>query len=205
MCLFLSDNPPGTFCWDVLCGNEAYNTQVQDRDDLEDKNVDQRVADFLAAAYNMAMYRKGDLSTMNLMWSMGSDFNYENAERYFINMDKIIAAVNRNGTIKAQYSTPSIYYKARAAEGIDWSVKTDDFFPYATSPGGQWTGYFTSRPGVKRYVRDSSILLQAARHLEVFTGGNGTGTEAAWEAISVAQHHDGQSSAHMQLLLQTRG
>ena len=100
--------------------------------------------------------------------------------------------------MKAQYSTPSIYYKARQAEGINWSTKTDDFFPYATGAGGQWTGYFTSRPGVKRYVRDSSILLQAARHLEVFSGGNGNGTEAAWEAIGVAQHHDAVSGTERQ-------
>src|ERR1700709_150130 len=60
---------------------------------------------------------------------MGSDFNYESAEQYFINMDKIIAGVNRNGTIHAQYSTPSLYYKAKLTEGITWSTKTDDFFP----------------------------------------------------------------------------
>ena len=114
------------------------------------------------------------------------------------NQDKIIAAVNRNGTVHAQYSTPSIYYKARQAEGITWPTKTDDFFPYAGGPGNQWTGYFSSRPGVKRYVRDSSILLQAARHLEVFTGGTGNGTEAAWEAIGVAQHHDAVSGTERQ-------
>ena len=70
--LALSDNPPDTFCWDYLCGDERHNTQVQDRDDLEDKNVDQRVADFIAAAYYMASFRKGDLATMNIMWSASS-------------------------------------------------------------------------------------------------------------------------------------
>ena len=40
------------------------------------------------------------------------------------------------------------------------------------------------------YVRSSSILLQAARQLEVLTGGDGSGTEAAWEALGVLQHHD---------------
>ena len=69
---------------------------------------------------------------------------------------------------------------------------------YATGAGQQWTGYFTSRPGVKRYVRDSSILLQAARQLEVFSGGNGSATEAAWEAIGVAQHHDAVSGTERQ-------
>ena len=84
-----TDNPPDTFCWDVLCGNEDNNVQVQDRDDLEDKNVDERVAKFIDRAYWMASYRKGDVATMNVQWNMGSDFNYENAERYFINMVRI--------------------------------------------------------------------------------------------------------------------
>ena len=68
----------------------------------------------------------------------------------------------------------------------------------ASSAGNQWTGYFTSRPGLKGYVRSSSITLQAARQLEVFTGGDGTGTEAAWEAIAVAQHHDAVAGTERQ-------
>jgi hypothetical protein len=64
--LLLLDNPPGSFCWDRLCGNEGYNEQVQDRDDLEDKNVDRRVADFIRAAYDMAATRKGNIDTMNV-------------------------------------------------------------------------------------------------------------------------------------------
>ena len=68
----------------------------------------------------------------------------------------------------------------------------------ADGPGSQWTGYFTSRPGVKGYVRSSSIALQIARQLEVFTGGDGTGTEAAWEAVAVAQHHDAVSGTERQ-------
>jgi hypothetical protein len=71
-------------------------------------------------------------------------------------MDKIIAAVNRNGTIKAQYSTPSLYYKAKLAEGIDWSVKTDDFFPCqpALSPA-----LLASAPATVLAVADSCLPL----------------------------------------------
>ena len=36
-------NPPNTFCWDTLCGGD--NPQIQDRDDLEDKNVERRVGE----------------------------------------------------------------------------------------------------------------------------------------------------------------
>ena len=175
-------NPPDGLCWDYLCDSGS-NPFVQDRDDLEDKNIDSRVADFIKAAHQYAATRKGDLATMNvssaddivsqpphqhassalchvltcavlsvstmhasidvclpllcasvlpcvqIQFNMGTDFNYESAEQYFINMDKIIAGVNRNGSVRALYSTPSTYYRARMAENITWSVKTDDFFP----------------------------------------------------------------------------
>ena len=257
-------NPPDTFCWDYLCGGN--NEQIQDRADLEDRNVDRRVREFIEAAMAMAATRKGDIRTMNVMWTMGSDFQYESAERWFINLDKIIRAVNKNGAIHARYSTPSIYYKAKLAENITWSVKTDDFLsasthctqsctqspvqqwmcveltalcvllnvmrsPYADGPEQQITGFYTSRPGKKGqqhrahpkqcialqldqrhraqcrfhysetlsgYVRSSSILLQAARQLEVLTGGDGSATEPAWEAVGVLQHHDAISGTERQ-------
>ena len=62
-------NPPDTFCWDYLCGGD--NPQVQDRSDLEDRNVDRRVAQFIEKARQMAATRKGDIETMNVLWSMG--------------------------------------------------------------------------------------------------------------------------------------
>ena len=58
-------NPPGGLCWDYLCDSGS-NPFVQDRDDLEDKNIDSRVADFIKAAHQYAATRKGDLATMNV-------------------------------------------------------------------------------------------------------------------------------------------
>ena len=59
---------------------------------------------------------------------------------WMTNLDKIIDGVNAEGTIKAMYSTPSIYLKAKHAENVQWSVKTDDFFPYADGGDSYWTG-----------------------------------------------------------------
>lgn len=36
---------------------------------------------------------------------------------------------------------------------IDLPVKKDDFFPYADQPNYFWTGYFSSRPNFKYYIR----------------------------------------------------
>lgn len=60
------------------------------------------------------------------------------------------------------YSTPSCYVKAihDEAGGHRWPVKNDDFFPYSSDPHAFWTGYFTSRPAVKRYERLGNNFLQ---------------------------------------------
>ena len=44
------------------------------------------------------------------------------------------------------------------------SMKKDDFFPYADGPHMFWTGYFTSRPALKRYERLSYNFLQVGGH-----------------------------------------
>ena len=42
--------------------------------------------------------------------------------------------------IKVFYSTPSRYLDAVNQAGLSWSVKEDDFFPYADNPYAYWTG-----------------------------------------------------------------
>lgn len=42
--------------------------------------------------------------------------------------------------IKVFYSTPSRYLDAVNQAGLSWSVKEDDFFPYASDPYAYWTG-----------------------------------------------------------------
>lgn len=45
----------------------------------------------------------------HIMWTMGSDFQYEAAETWFINMDKIIRGVNAAGKgVKVCYQPPHI-------------------------------------------------------------------------------------------------
>ena len=40
-----------------------------------------------------------------------------------------------------------------------------DFFPYADGEDKYWSGYFTSRPTQKGYIRDASCLYRAAAKL----------------------------------------
>jgi lysosomal alpha-mannosidase len=58
------------------------------------------------------------------------------------------------------YSTPSCYTYQQNYLNQIWNAKDDDFFPYASSAHTFWTGYFTSRPALKGYVRQSNNFLQ---------------------------------------------
>jgi len=184
-------NPPDGFNYDYVVDSNG-NPPIQNDPRLEDFNVEDRIRQFMEQVNYYAEHRQGDFETMNIAWMMGSDFHYSSSERNFLNMDKLIDIVNSNKSlgVTVRYSTPSEYFAAKMAENQVWPNKTDDFFPLIDAPNSVWSGYFSSRPGIKGLVRSSSVLLQIARQIDVFSGGDGSGVEPLWEAIGVAQHHD---------------
>src|SRR5690348_3269775 len=73
--------------------------------------------------------------------------------------------------------------------------------PYADSHVSWWSGYFTSHPTLKGYIREGASYFAAARALQTIVGGvNDVGVNnslyAFERAISVAQHHDAVSGAY---------
>ncbi|CAN6299833.1 unnamed protein product [Urochloa humidicola] len=186
-------SPPDGFSFEVLDENVI---PVQDDLSLFDYNVEQRVNDFVAAAIAQANVTR----TNHIMWTMGDDFNYQYAESWFRDMDKLIKHVNKDGQVHALYSTPSIYTDAKHASDESWPVKYDDYFPYADSTNAYWTGYFTSRPTFKRYVRVYSGYYLAARQVEFLVGRSSLGlfTSSLEDAMGIAQHHDAVSGTAKQ-------
>uniref|UniRef100_A0A8C7JJ12 Lysosomal alpha-mannosidase n=1 Tax=Oncorhynchus kisutch TaxID=8019 RepID=A0A8C7JJ12_ONCKI len=179
-------NPPEGFCWDQSCDDPP----IRDDPDLED--------------YNALVYK-----TNHIIMTMGSDFQYENANLWYKNLDKLIRYVNQmqsNGSeVNVLYSTPSCYLQELHRANLTWPLKGDDFFPYADSAHDFWTGYFTSRPALKRYERISNSYLQTCKQLEVLGGpisrkgpfGAGD-SETLKKAMAVAQHHDAVSGTEKQ-------
>eukprot|EP00063_Salmo_salar_P065684 XP_014040519.1 PREDICTED: lysosomal alpha-mannosidase [Salmo salar] len=194
-------NPPEGFCWDQSCDDPP----IRDDPDLEDYNVDDVVTRFLHIAQGQALVYK----TNHIIMTMGSDFQYENANLWYKNLDKLIRYVNQkqsNGSeVNVLYSTPSCYLQELHRANLTWPLKRDDFFPYADSAHDFWTGYFTSRPALKRYERISNSYLQTCNQLEVFGGpisrkgpfGAGD-SETLKKAMAVAQHHDAVSGTEKQ-------
>ena len=140
---------------------------------------------------------------------MGDDFTFEDAGMYFQYIDALIAALNADpqGRFDAFYSTPSDYVAAKIADtSVTLPVVTGDFFPYNDDAIGHnvWSGYFSSRPSFKAYVRESSALMQAARQLQLLAGNlsAGTGPGSALfrleRALGVTQHHDAIAGTAMQ-------
>lgn len=134
--------PPAAFCWDYQCFVNTGKTSafIQDDPHLEDYNVAERVGDFVTAAMQQVSTQRGELSSMSTMFQMGSDFQYESAEQWYINLDKLIRAVNANGTVKAVYSTPSQYVAAKLLEGNTYTSKVNSDFMPLGSTHNYWTG-----------------------------------------------------------------
>ena len=193
-------------------GFDGADQQVQDDPSRHDYNIDHWVDAFVQDAVTQA----NGTATMHQMWACGSDFQYQNADHWYRNLDKLIHYVNQNGTVNAFYSTPTEYLKAKhdSEPNRVWEVRADDIFPLGDAAHHYWSGYFTSRPGLKKQVRRSSAFLQAARQMEVVTGitadqvdtptvrpspPTGTSwTDSLEGAIGVATHHDGMSGTERQ-------
>jgi len=181
-------NPPDGFCFDILCSDEP----IMDDPKLLGYNLDRKIDEFIQVSKEWAQpYR-----TNNILMTMGSDFHYLAARTWYKNLDKLIKHVNarqENGSlVNLFYSTPSCYLQETHKANLSWSVKSDDFFPYASDPHAFWTGYFTSRPTLKYFIHKTNNFLQICKHFAAFSSDEAM-TEAVMklaEPMAVAQHHD---------------
>ncbi|CAF4650839.1 unnamed protein product [Rotaria socialis] len=182
-----------------LIDRSVKRTREMDDKSLHDYNVPERVETFIGAALAQAEV----YATNHIIMTMGGDFFDQNAHEDFKNLDKLIHYVNlqqENGSdINVFYSTPSCYLYALNKADKRWSTKTDDFFPYASTPSVYWTGYYTSRPALKRYERYANNILQVTRQLNGFSQSNLRNlTFDLSEAMGLVQHHDAVSGTSKQ-------
>ncbi|KAH9288464.1 hypothetical protein KI387_032581, partial [Taxus chinensis] len=80
------DPPPG-FIYDI----ETTEATIQDDPFLYDYNVEQQIDSFVQLAKEQAK----QFRTNHIMWTMGEDFCYENANTWFKQMDKLIHYANK--------------------------------------------------------------------------------------------------------------
>ncbi|KAI5733288.1 hypothetical protein M8J76_010128 [Diaphorina citri] len=186
-------NPPSGFCFDILCHIEF----------IDDETSSGYNAPYLAKEYlKWVQEQAAQFRSDNIPALFGGDFTYQEAEYYYRSLDKMIKYINNmqiNGSkVNLLYSTPSCYIKAVHNSGITLPTKQDDFFPYGSGKHAYWTGFFTSRPALKRYERFGHNMLQVCKQLYVLSNLKSHSSHhheddlnVLREAMGVLQHHDG--------------
>ncbi|XP_069356925.1 lysosomal alpha-mannosidase-like [Maniola hyperantus] len=198
--LFNLYNAPDGFCFDFLCSDEP----IVDDPDSTVYNADKRVNDFISKIERQAKYYDHD----NIMVTMGGDFTYQSAAHWFMNIDKLINHVNTHAAnmsdINIFYSTPSCYLKAIYLYGRrDKAIYTEksDHLPYGSDATTYWTGFYTSRPSLKYFVKRAHVFLQVVKQLSVLSRmGDSYELHLLRHAVSLMLHHDaitGTSQQHV--------
>lgn len=72
---------------------------------------------------------------------------------------------SQGSNINVFYSTPTCYAQSVINTKTEFPEKTDDFFPHANDVHSYWTGYFTSRPTFKDFIRWAGNVLQVSNRL----------------------------------------
>eukprot|EP00126_Sphaerothecum_destruens_P011288 Sdes_comp20887_c0_seq2m17982 len=198
---------PDRFSFDFNAGN----TPVNDDRAIFGYNVDLIAADL--ASY---LRKQADAyQHPHLLFPFGCDFTFENAHVNFANMDRLIKHINADPQryrMNLFYSTPASYSTAiqSTVPAQNWAHKSDDFFPYCDAPHACWTGFFTSRPALKKQTRATSAMLHVASlfsaalrlhaappHLEALAAST---LRDAREVVGIAQHHDAVSGTSKQVV-----
>jgi lysosomal alpha-mannosidase len=121
--------PPKGFCYDINCFDEEITAD----------NAHRKAVEFIRIAKAQALH----YATNHTIITMGMDFYYRSASRWYKNLDRLMNAIN---AIQSQYkvniiySSPSCYLKSLNEADKTWPVKLDDFFPYADAWNAYWTG-----------------------------------------------------------------
>ena len=56
-------------------------------------------------------------------------------------------------------------FKNETDPSFNWEIRKDDFFPYAMYKDSFWTGYYTSRPNMKKNIRDFTKIFHSGQRL----------------------------------------
>lgn len=95
----------------------------------------------------------------------GNDFTFSSAEGNFWFLEKAMSLWN-----DTKMSLFSDYLNNIQNYGdVKLREFTDDFFVYEEGNGDSWSGYFTTKPDLKRSIRDLGHLMRALRKFAALT------------------------------------
>ncbi|KAI3633115.1 hypothetical protein MIR68_009190 [Amoeboaphelidium protococcarum] len=194
--------PVGTRQVEVLTHNldNHYNSPQgfdfeRDSPPIEDEDTLRHYADQLVRHLRQrSLYYP---SSRNFLQLVGDDFEFLNAKVQFENWDKLITYINDNyQDIQLKWSILREYFEAVAAEQLTHTRYQGDFFPYADNELSYWSGYFTSKPVLKRSVQEAELRFKSAQILQLQGTIRGRDLDKKAllqfrQSIAEVQHHDG--------------
>lgn len=165
----------GSYCWPAgFWVDASYKVDapvvLNKKDPMYD--FEARVKGF----YNGMMERFAQERTDHAYSPFGCDMSHINAAQNYRISDVLINTWNKlgfNETMDLVYSTPSRYLKEISKVNNEewnstekfWPVRKDDTFPYAQNPQAYWTGYYTTRPHMKKNIRDLTRTFHSSLRL----------------------------------------
>ena len=192
--------PPTGFCWEIDCHDA----------ELTNENIAHKSMIFV----DLMKRQSRNYATNHTVVTMGMDFYYKEADKWYRNLDKLIAYINAREShfgMRLLYSTPSCYLKSLHESRKQWPVKLDDFFPYADANNTYWTGYFTSRPTFKYAIKYGNNILQILKQLHSLVMLNDVTSvqaitslntiQSLQSTIGILQHHDAVTGTSPQAVI----
>jgi lysosomal alpha-mannosidase len=100
---------------------------------MNDARLENYNVDYMAQLFATEMRRRRlSYRTSDVFVTFGCDFQYDNSNINFKNMDKLMEHINSRPNqfnMTLIYSTPNTYVDTLNKKNLTWSLKTDDFFP----------------------------------------------------------------------------
>ena len=119
--------------------------------------------------YQLSLYK-----TKSVLLLLGDDFSfYHSMQQYKFN-EKIIGLINKKlDYVEAKYSTLGNYLDGLDEELKERDLKLDehsnDFLPMRSDTDQAWSGYYTTRPHLKRQIqRFSQFTYATLEQLSMF-------------------------------------
>ncbi|KAL4220666.1 hypothetical protein ACF0H5_021061 [Mactra antiquata] len=144
-----------------------------------DQRVTSQNVDLLAKElYQAYKFTASLFKYNNIIIYLGEDNSYDNMQSWqdtYTNYEKLISYINArtDWKMKIKFGTTREYFEnIRGAENhsgdkMKFPTVSGDFFPYSDKENDYWTGYFTTRPWMKRFTREVEPLVRAADRFSV--------------------------------------
>lgn len=164
-----------------ICGQFNY-LHVHGHNSKAQTVTDRNLPDLAKTLYEQYKFTAGFYRYKTLYIGMGEDFSYPEPQSWddmYRNYEKLIHYINsrKDWNMNVKFGTLTEYFnhvrnmEAKYGKELDSSfpVLSGDFFPYSDWDDAYWTGYFTTRPALKRFGREIEPLLRMADIFNVFT------------------------------------